>query len=51
MSGRWDKENIKGNVIDKEVEKKKKRQILISMNSNCVYHLELSKHVKMTLTR
>ena len=26
MSGQWDKENIKGNMIDKELEKKQKRR-------------------------
>ena len=52
MGGWWDKENIKGVVIDKE-ERKKKRSTRdeISKNLNCVYHLELLNRVEMNNTR
>ena len=52
MGGWWDKENIKGDVIDKE-ERKKKRSTRaeISKNLNCVYHLELLNRVEMNNTR
>lgn len=52
MGGWWDKENIKGDVIDQEERKKKRStRVEISTNPSCVYHLELLKCVEMNDAR
>lgn len=52
IRGQWGEENIKGGVTNKEERKKERsKRGEIFANPNCVYYLELSKHMEMNGTK